>query len=94
MTFSFCTTQRPQYNRRGAERLAASKRLSGFKDAEAFPCPYNPGDHWHVADKADDPLLEHARRAQAERAERLRKFDKDRAMRSQAMVEGFRHSGM
>lgn len=94
MTFSFCPTGRPQYHKLTAKRHAADYRLKGFKDAAAIPCPHNEFDHWHVVTMADDELLEAHKAAEVRRAERRRRYEEETARRSEAMVEGFRHSRM
>lgn len=81
MTFSACSSGRPQYSQRTAARQAADYRLRGFKAAQSVRCPYGDRDHFHVVTKADDPLLA-----------AVRAFDEQRA-RSAAMVSGMSHFG-
>lgn len=85
MTFSFCPSDHPQFHARTARRLADRDGL------EAFPCPFAEGDHWHVSTGPDDELLLRWR-ARAER--RRLAAERERLRRSEAMVEGFKYSGM
>lgn len=85
MTFSFCPSQRPQFHPRTAQRLAVRDNL------EAFPCPHNEADHWHVSTGDGDELLLRWRARVERRRQRAAGVNRER---SEAMREGFKHSGM